>query len=146
MSDQEQVIIDLQHRMTRLEQTVTKLYEAVALLTVASFVIQEKLDDLEPPSLAELMVGQQTVENPLPELPTTPCEGYLTCESFVKGRVGHVDMPLINQLGQACARTGKTLGIMPVKIASSGEHWSEVNTWPIEFIREVWAGMIYGGK
>jgi hypothetical protein len=83
-------------------------------------------------------------EQPLPPAPALPEDGFLDCESYVAGRMGILDMRIANQFGQACARAAQARGISPKKITHPGEHWREVNTWPVEFLREMWF-LSYGG-
>lgn len=82
--------------------------------------------------------GLKPVLTAQPPVPQIPEEGFLDCESYVTGRLGALDMRLANQFGQMVARAGIGRGLQPKKITHPGEYWRQVNTWPIEFLREIW--------
>lgn len=130
-----------------VEERVTILEGHVAQITDLLVMLAKRLRELAVvtyfstnPSTVENTsnIVQVPVPTEQPPTPQLPDEGWLDCESFVSGRLGRPDMREANQFGQTVARAGLARKIQPRKIAHPGEHWYEVNTWPIEFLREMW--------
>jgi hypothetical protein len=126
--------LSFEERVANLESS---MLEATSLVYLMALALKEVIEGGETPDINQSILEQQ-------ESPALPTPGYLDCEAFVKNRVGHVDMPLTNRFGQACARAAREQGIEPIKMTSPGEHWDSVNTWPIQFLREIWF-LTFGG-
>ena len=141
-------IEQLELTVVRLVQKLTDVVEAVNNNTITTHALQHILGLCEehPPDLGNLTQNfAASLETPVPEQDQiTPEEGYLDVASFVEGRLGVKDMNISLQFGQICGRAGRSRGLEPKKITSPGEHWRFVNTWPIEFLREMW-NLSYGG-
>jgi len=131
--------LTVEERLVNLENYLTQAFSLLALVT-------QKLEGLAHVVFSQSVPAAEHTPVPTeqPPIPQVPEEGWLDCESYVAGRTGTLDMRQANQLGQITARAGLTRGIEPKKISHPGEHWREINTWPIEFLREMWY-LTYGG-
>lgn len=151
--------LTVEERLFRLEDNMQKLLNFFGVLAVyqrdistLSFNAFSAMDEaringqtLAPDELVPVPTpALEPVLTEQPPVPQIPEEGWLDCESYVLGRLGSPDMRMANLFGQALARAGIARGLQPKKIIHPGEHWREVNTWPIEFLREIWY-MSFGG-
>lgn len=133
-----------QQRLELMEHAVVTLSQAIEEIAWCVAANSVRIHQLEHATntntCEEAAPSEALTDNPVASVPES---GYLDVEAFVTGKCGTVNMPLSNQFGQIIARAGQARGIEPKKITHPGQFWEQVNTWPIEFLREMWA-MTYG--
>lgn len=135
MTDEER-FESAEQRLAKIELSLLQFSALMYGLAQCNADLNERLTAMQQPAVDENLAP--------PAVKELPQEGYLDCETFVLGRLGHADMKVANQFGQACTRAAPRYNIEPIKMASPGEHWDTVNTWPIEFLKDIWF-LTFGG-